>query len=257
MINRNTLVSIVLPTLNEEDGIINTLYSIPKSTLLDEGYNLEVLVIDGNSTDNTATVAKQLGAKVIIENRKGYGRAYKTGFASAAGDIIVTLDADDTYPAELIPEYIAKLIKTGSDFITVNRFSKMEKNSMSLMHKIGNKILSITMNFLFSIKVHDSQSGMWIMKKSFLDKINLNSDDMCLSEEIKIIAFKFFKSLEVDGQYTERAGEPKLNTFSHGWLNFRYLFHYKKLIKSALFVQPPPVSPEPITEEESSIRVKD
>jgi dolichol-phosphate hexosyltransferase len=238
------MVTILIPSLNEESGVKKTLSSIPTSKLYQMGYNTEVILIDGGSIDSTREIASQMGAKVIVESQKGYGRAYKTGFAEAKGDIIVTLDADGTYPAEHIPYYIEQLKKKDVDFITVNRFSKMEKGAMSISHKVGNKILSMVMHILYSIDIKDSQSGMWIMKKgSFINNIALNSDDMSMSEEIKIIAFKYFKSLEIDGKYFNRIGKPKLQTYWHGWKNLKYLFHYKKLIKFANIQLAKPLMP--------------
>ncbi len=228
------IISIIIPALNEEQGLKKTLYSLPRSELVESGYEVEVIVVDGDSSDKTRQIAEELGAKVILEKRKGYGRAYKTGFESGIGDIIVTLDADNTYPAELIGEYVEKLIETESDFITINRFSRMERGAMSLIHNIGNKILSETLNLLFSLNVRDSQSGMWIMRKGFIKNINLESDDMSLSEEVKIIAFKYFKSLEIAGRYAERTGDAKLATMRHGWRNLKYLFTYRKLLKNAV-----------------------
>jgi glycosyltransferase involved in cell wall biosynthesis len=229
------LVSIIIPTLNEQFGIEKTISSIPKARIHDIlGYDVEILVIDGDSTDLTRDVAMKMGARVIVEKQNGYGRAYKTGFAAAKGDIIVTIDADDTYPAEQIPNYIEQLNEKDVDFITVNRFSKMESGSMGLTRRVGNKILALLIGLLYSVHLKDSQSGMWIMKKSFISRIHLNSDDMSMSEEIKIIAFKFFKSTEVDGTYFTRTGTTKLDIFRHGWRNLIYLFQYKKLIKFAL-----------------------
>ncbi|HYZ94896.1 MAG TPA: glycosyltransferase family 2 protein, partial [Nitrososphaeraceae archaeon] len=94
------MISVIIPALNEELGIRNTISSIPLKEIRDTfGYDVEILVIDGNSTDQTRDVARKAGAQVIVEKQRGYGRAYKTGFAAARGDIIVTLDADNTYPA--------------------------------------------------------------------------------------------------------------------------------------------------------------
>ena len=100
------LISVIIPALNEEDGIEKTISSIPKKKLSELGYGLEIIVVDGNSSDLTTQIATQMGARVVHEKRKGYGRAYKTGFSEAKGDILVTLDADATYPAELIPDYL-------------------------------------------------------------------------------------------------------------------------------------------------------
>jgi glycosyltransferase involved in cell wall biosynthesis len=86
-------VSIIIPAMNEEAGIRNTISSIPQSSISALGYDLEIIVIDGNSTDCTRQVAREMGARVILQNGKGYGSAYKTGLKAASGKLIVTLDA--------------------------------------------------------------------------------------------------------------------------------------------------------------------
>lgn len=231
----NGLVSIIIPALNEEFGIQKTISSIPITEIRNTfGYDVEILVIDGNSTDLTRDVALKAGAQVIVEKQPGYGRAYKTGFAAAKGDIIITLDADNTYPAEFITQYIKLLNECNTDFITINRFADIEEGAMSITRKVGNKTLALLISLLYSISIKDSQSGMWIMKRNFISKICLNSDDMSMSEEIKIIAFKFFSSLEIDGAYRKRTGAAKLDIIQHGWKNMKYLFEYKKHLRSAL-----------------------
>lgn len=228
------MISIIIPTLNEQDGIEKTIRAIPKERLSELGYDIEIIIIDGNSTDLTRGIAKRMGARVVLEKRKGYGRAFKTGFSEAKGDILVTLDADGTYPAELIPEYIQGLKEKGLDFITANRFSNMQNGAMDAYHQFGNEMLSLFMRLLYSIDVRDSQSGMWIMSRSFIQRINIQSDNFSMSEEIKIIAFKFFKALELDGRYYKRVGKVKLATFSDGWRNLKYLIRYRSLIKDAV-----------------------
>jgi dolichol-phosphate hexosyltransferase len=233
-------VSVIIPVLNEESGISKTISSIPQSDIDDMGYDLEIIVIDGNSTDLTRLVATQMGAKVIVESRKGYGQAYKSGLAAANGDIIISMDGDGSYPAELIPECMMLLDKNGLDFITVNRFSGLEKGSMSVTHRIGNKILSYLMRRLYAVDIKDSQSGMQIMRRTFVDRISLNSNGYPMCEELKLIAFKYFRSIEVEGKYYRRYGKSKLNTFKHGILNMMYLFDYRKLLKFAIVLPPKP-----------------
>jgi hypothetical protein len=232
---KKRLLSVIIPTLNEQSGIEETLRSIPKSYISNElGYEIEIIVVDGQSTDSTCEIATRMGARVIIEERKGYGRACKSGFAHAKGDILVTLDADNTYPTESIPSYIEELNDKNLEFITINRFSHMEKGAMSTTRMIGNKILTYLMRLLYSINVKDSQSGMWVMKRSFISQIRLLSDDMSLSEEIKIIAFRFFRSAESEGRYFARAGTAKLKVMDDGWKNFKYLFQYKRKLAFAV-----------------------
>ena len=229
------LLSVIIPTLNEQSGIEETIRSIPKSYICNKlGYEIEIIVVDGQSTDSTCEIATRLGARVIIEKRRGYGRACKSGFADAKGDIVVTLDADNTYPTKSIPTYIEELNNKNLEFITINRFSQMEKGAMSPTRMIGNKILTLVMRLLYSINVKDSQSGMWVMRRSFISQIRLQSNDMSLSEEIKIIAFRFFRSAESDGRYYARAGTAKLKVIQDGWKNFKFLFQYKQKLESAV-----------------------
>src|SRR4029453_8604243 len=114
-----------------------------------------------------------MGAKVIIDKQKGYGHACKLGFSAAKGDIIVTVDGDNTYPTEFMTEYIEMLNQNDMDFITINRFADMEKGSISFTRRFGNKILTLAVRILYSIEITDSQSGMWIMKRDFISKIRL------------------------------------------------------------------------------------
>jgi glycosyltransferase involved in cell wall biosynthesis len=243
--NKEISISIVIPSLNEERGIKKTLASLPLRELKQMGFDTEVLVVDGNSKDGTQEIARASGARLIVEERKGYGRAYKTGFSRSKGHIIVTLDADGTYPAELIPYYLSELISNNLDFITINRFSRVEKGAMSLTHRIGNKVLSSMLRLLYSISVVDSQSGMWVVKKELINNIVLMSDDMALSEEIKVVAFRYFKSAELPGSYAIREGDAKLATLRHGWKNLCFLFKYWTRQKYGIRI---PMSHQPVLE---------
>jgi len=220
-------ISIIIPTLNEEKAIGKVLREIPKKALKRE-HELEILVIDGASTDNTKSIARNRGAKVITEKRKGYGRAYKTGFKHATGNVIVTADGDYTYSMSIIPSLIEILEKENLDFITTNRFRYMDKKSMTPLHKIGNQILTIATQLLFRININDSQSGMWIFRKNILHQLNLESDSMSFSEEIKIEAYKKgLRCKEIPIRYRMRIGEVKLNTFKDGIKNLIFLIQKK------------------------------
>jgi len=218
-------ISIIIPAINEEEGIGKTIEAIPVQKLGD--YEVEVLVIDGNSKDRTVGVAEKAGAHVIVEPRKGYGRAYKTGFDNANGDVFITADADHTYPVEDIPELLNYMIEKNLDFLTTDRFSMMEKDAMNSRNKFGNNMLSITARTLFGVKFSDSQSGMWLMKRSVWEKIKdrVKSDGMPFSQEIKIEAFRSgFKCSEVGIRYRKREGEVKLNPWRDGIGNMLHLF---------------------------------
>ena len=218
-----------MPTLNEEKGIGKTLDSINKDVFKKNNWELEVIIVDGNSKDKTQEIAKKKGAKIILEKRRGYGRAYKVGMQQATGDIIVTGDADATYPFDKIHEYIQLLLHEKLDFITTDRFAELKEGSMTLTHRFGNLTLALVLRFLFLINIRDSQSGMWIFKKDALNKIQSMeqfNDGMPFSEEIKIEMFttKNIKSKEIPSTLRPREGKLKLESFKDGWKNLKFLF---------------------------------
>ncbi len=222
-------ITILLPTINEEEGIGKTIDSIQQHYFKQQQWELEILVIDGNSTDRTKEIAQSKNAKVLIEKRKGYGRAYKTGITHAKGDIIVTGDADATYPFDKIHLYIQQLIDDYLDFITTDRFADLTPGSMTIKHRFGNLILALTLRILFFINIKDSQSGMWIFKKNVLKHIQpleKFDDGMPFSEEIKIEMFssKKVKAKEIPSALYIRKGDVKLQSFADGWKNLKFLF---------------------------------
>jgi dolichol-phosphate hexosyltransferase len=192
-------------------------------------WDLEILIVDGNSTDKTREIASSKGSQVILEKRKGYGRAYKTGLAQATGDIIVTGDADATYPFNTIHEYIQLLLDSHLDFITTDRFAGLKHGSMSLKHRFGNLTLAWNLRILFLVNIRDSQSGMWIFKRDVLSKIQpleTFNDGMPFSEEIKIEMFtnKHLKTKEIPSTLYPREGQVKLESFKDGIKNLKFLF---------------------------------
>ncbi len=215
-------VSVVIPTMNEAKSIGAVIDQVKKA--LGNSRPFEILVIDTNSKDRTREIAAEKGAMVIDEPRRGYGRAYKTGFEKSSGEFVVTLDADMTYPAGDIPSLLEELESKGLDFITTNRFARMEKGAMSAKHRFGNWVLSTTTRILFRVKIKDSQSGMWAFRRSVLDKLSVESDGMSFSEELKIEAFRKTKASELPITYGVRMGEAKISSWGDGLGNLKYLF---------------------------------
>src|SRR3984893_8907477 len=199
-------ITVIIPCLNEEQGIEQVLRRMPE-------FVDEVIIVDNGSTDRTSDVARSFGAKAIRENVRGYGRRYRTGFASATGDLIITLDGDHSYPPDAISYLLEAFLHLEVDFLNASRFPVRDKHAMSLKHKLGNLILSLAMSVLYFRWVRDSQSGMWVFRRSILDSMKLTADGMAFSEEIKIEALKSnrVRFAEIAIQYTSRLGEVKLN----------------------------------------------
>lgn len=215
---KNQSITVIIPCLNEEQGIEKVLRRMPD--FVDER-----IVVDNGSTDRTSEVATSLGAYVIREEVRGYGRAYRRGFAHATGDIIVTLDGDHSYPPDAISYLLEAFLHLEVDFLNASRFPVRDSRAMSFKHKMGNLILSIAMSMLFFQWVRDSQSGMWIFRRSVLDHMVLESDGMAFSEEIKIEAIRNpqIQFAEISILYSSRLGEIKLNPWRDGINNLLFL----------------------------------
>lgn len=221
-------VTIVIPTLNEEGGIGPTLDAVPTDQFEARGWTWEFLVVDGDSRDRTREEAEARGARVVVDRRRGYGRAYKTGFAHAGGDVVVTGDADGTYPFDKTPLYIDHLLRHDLDFVTCDRYGRLHDGAMSRKHKLGNFVLSSTLRVLFRLRIQDSQSGMWVIRRSALDRIPYEelSDGMAFSQEIKIEAFRRpdVAAEEIPSELRPRIGQAVIESWRDGLGNLGALW---------------------------------
>jgi len=211
-------ITVIIPCLNEEQGIEKVLRRMPD-------FVDQVIVVDNGSTDRTSDVAHALGAEVIREPVRGYGRSYKKGFSCATSDVVITLDGDHSYPPDAISYLLEAFLHLDVDFLNASRFPVRDKGAMSFKHKFGNWVLSLAMSLLFFRWVRDSQSGMWVLRRSILKDMILESDGMAFSEEIKIEALRNpkIRFTELSIMYSSRLGEIKLNPWRDGFYNLWFL----------------------------------
>jgi hypothetical protein len=211
-------ITVIIPCLNEEQGVEQVLRAMPE-------FVDEVIVVDNASTDRTSMVAASLGAKVVREDVRGYGRAYKRGFVGATGDLIVTLDGDQSYPVDALSYLIEAFLHLEVDFLNASRLPVRDPRAMSFKNKFGGLVLSLIMSVLFFRWVRDSQSGMWVFRRSILKDMKLESDGMAFSEEIKIEALRnpSIRFGEISIMYSSRLGESKLNPWRDGFENVLFL----------------------------------
>ena len=231
--------SLVVPTLDEGESIGHVLRTFRtaadaanRSTFAGDPIDWEILVIDGASTDGTAEIARAEGARVLVEPRRGYGRAYKTGFAAATGSVLATADGDATYPVELVPELVRRLRDERLDFVTGNRMAFIDRRAMTTEHRIGNRVLNLFLGVAYHRYLRDlpggalvdSQSGFWVFRREILDRVHLSQDGMAFSEELKIeVLLRGLRVVEVPIRYGERWGRPKLSSWRDGYRNLMFL----------------------------------
>jgi len=219
-----TTISLVIPALNERDNLERLFEGIPFGELEADGWETELLVVDNGSTDGTAGVARRLGARVIVQPIRGYGNAYKAGFANAFGEILVTGDADLTYPFDMLPELLEKFEEQQLDFLSTNRLLTSNRAAMTRSHAFGNLVLSAASAKLFRAPFKDSQSGMWVLRRHVWDKLDVRSAGMAFSQELKNEAYlKRFRCGEADIEYRPRGGEAKLCAALDGVRNLTQL----------------------------------
>jgi len=222
-------ITVIIPALNEEKAIKRVLKSVPSKKLKKMGYETEVMVIDNGSKDKTKLRAMSNGARVIVQPVKGYGNAYKAGFANSTGDIIATGDADLTYPFEDLPAFVELLESRKLDFINTDRLKTLNPKAMHWTHQFGNWFLTTICKTIYpGFPFKDSQSGMWIFKSKIWPKLNVNSSGMPFSQELKIEAYrKGFKCEEIPITYRARVGEVKLRGIRDAVGNTLHLFKKK------------------------------
>lgn len=221
-------VSVVIPALNERENMHAVIQTIPLAELGRKGWDVEILVVDNGSTDGTGIVARELGARVLIQPVRGYGNAYKAGFANSTGHVIATGDADCTYPFEALPVLLDHLTKGDFDFLTTNRMATAKQAAMKPSHVLGNRGLSAVSRALFRTPFQDSQSGMWIFRRDVWQRLDVRSGGMGFSQELKHEAFlKGFRVDEVPIDYHKRGGTVKLSATKDGMANAAQLVAHR------------------------------
>jgi Glycosyl transferase family 2 len=229
------VVSVVIPCLNEEENI-TACVEAARLALETADLSGEVIVVDNASEDRSASLARDAGAKVISEPRRGYGSAYLAGFAAATGSYIVMADADLTYDFNDVPRFVGRLDR-GADLVMGDRMDNIKPGAMPWLHRyIGNPILSGFLNLLFRTGVRDAHCGMRAFRRDVLPELDLRTTGMEFASEMVIRASKV--NLQIDQipiEYHPRGGESKLDSFRDGWRHLRFLLVHHP---TALFVIP-------------------
>jgi glycosyltransferase involved in cell wall biosynthesis len=227
-------VSVVIPCLNEAENISECVRRA-RSVLAKAELLGEVIVVDNGSDDGSAELARDAGATVIEEPRRGYGQAYLTGFEAASGDYIVMIDADLTYDFEEIPRFVAEL-EDGAELVMGNRMNGVQPGAMSTLSKIGNPILSGFLNVVHDSPVKDAHCGLRALRRDSLPTLNLHSTGMEFASEMVIRAAKVKLDVrELPIELHLRGGDSKLAPFRDGWRHLRLILIHSP---TALFIVP-------------------
>lgn len=208
-------VSVVVPAMNEEKNLAHVLPRIP-------GWVQEVILVDGNSTDRTIDVAREILPNIIVvgQDRPGKGAALRAGFMAAKGDIIVMIDADgSTDPAE-IPAFVGALL-SGADFVKGSRFLQGGGTAdMEWYRKLGNWGFMQLVNWRFGGHFSDLCYGYAAFWRDTLEHFDLEQSDgfeietsmniQALRTRLRLAEVPSFEHLRIHGT-------SNLRTFPDGW----------------------------------------
>ncbi len=213
-------VSVVMGTRNEERAVGKVISDIKNATR-----NLaEIVVVDGSS-DNTPTIAEQAGARVIRQEPRGYGIAVKAALLASTRNVIITLDCDDTYPAEQIPEFLEK-INEGYDVVSGSRLLAKNEN-MTRFNHFGNAMFAKITSLLYGVKVSDVTTGMRAYRREVITSIDWTENVGLSAELLFRPAAHHYKIIEIPIKYRPRLGETKLNPFTGGAGILKSIIKYK------------------------------
>jgi len=200
-------VTVIIPALNEEKAIGRVLEEIPKDHVN------RVLVVDNGSTDRTPEVAKMLGAKVLFEPRRGYGRSVLKGIKQLTleCDTVVILDGDHSDYPEDLPDLLQPLEKGEADLVIGSRTQKALPGSLTLQQRFGNWLTCCLIGFFYGCRLSD-MGPFRAIRRSTLDALKMRDKNFGWNVEMQIKALRHgFKVAEVPVRYRPRIGESKIS----------------------------------------------
>lgn len=222
-------LTILMPCLNEEETVGECVRKA-RDFLQEHRVQGEVIVSDNGSTDRSAELAKQAGARVVHVRAIGYGNAILGGLETARGRYIIMGDADASYDFSNLKDFLDKL-REGYDLVMGNRFvGGIEAGAMPKLHRyVGNPLLTIIGRMFFGSPVRDFHCGLRAFSKEAAERMNLQTGGMeFASEMVAKASLLRMKVVEVPVRL-RRAGRsrpPHLRSFRDGWRHLRFMLIY-------------------------------
>jgi glycosyltransferase involved in cell wall biosynthesis len=217
-------LTVSMITMNEEKAVAKVIHDIRRVAP-----DAEILLVD-SSKDRTAEIAQELGARVIKQfPPQGYGPAMDRAVREANGDVVITLDCDDTYPVDAIPELVRLVEKEGYDLVNTTRTWRRPK-AMPFANFLANRLFALGARVMHGLKTTDVHSGMRAYRKTMIDKVQWISRGPALPVDMYVIPHRMgFKIAEIPIDYKERIGETTLHRWSSTVWTFKRLWNARKV----------------------------
>ena len=203
--------TILLPAYNEQEALPAVLGDL--LAIIDESY--EILVVDDGSSDGTVEVARKYPCRLIShECNRGKGAAVRTGLRHAQGRYVVVMDADNSYPVNVIPDMVRML--EFNDFVRGIR--AQDKQNSPLVNRVGSKAFDSVLKVVYGMEGGDHLSGLYGLRREVFESMNFVADGFDLEVEIGIKARAHeFRTAWLPIKYKQRTGEKKLHPVKDGW----------------------------------------
>ncbi len=218
-------LSVIMPCLNEENTV-GICVRDAKRFIEEKGITGEIIVVDNGSTDRSARVAKRNGARVFIQKNRGYGMAIRTGLRVAGGSVIVICDCDMTYDLYHLSDIYDPLVMGTYDMMIGDRFRNMEKEAMSLSHRIGVRALSFIGRKRYHVNVIDFHCGLRGIKRDAVRELFFDTVGMEFATEMIAKAAKHHLRIGQTGvtlRQSPCSRESKLRTIRDGLRHLIYM----------------------------------
>ncbi|HEX9160749.1 MAG TPA: glycosyltransferase family 2 protein [Thermoanaerobaculia bacterium] len=216
-------LTVAMITMNEEGAIAKVVDDIRRAAP-----DAEILVVD-SSRDRTAEIAEGLGCRVIRQfPPQGYGPAMDRAVREGSGDVVVTLDCDDTYPVDMIPELVRR-VAAGADLVNTTRVKRRPK-AMPLANFLANRVFALGARVLHGLRTTDVHSGMRAYRKSMIERVRWNARGPALPVDMLVIPYRMgFRVEEVPIDYRERVGTTTLNRWASTVWTFKRLWRARRV----------------------------
>ena len=226
-------VVVLIPCYNEAVTVAKVVADVKRALP-----TARVVVCDNNSTDGTASIAREAGAQVVTESRQGKGNVLRTLFRNIDADCYIIIDGDDTYPVDQLPRMADMVLNEGVDMVIGDRISTsyLQVNKRRY-HNSGNLFLRFLINKMFNSSVPDILSGLRALSPAFVKNFPILSHGFEIETEMTIYALdNNFALCSIPVAYNNRpeGSTSKLNTFSDGFKVIKKAFslfiHFKPLL---------------------------
>jgi glycosyltransferase involved in cell wall biosynthesis len=216
-------LTVAMISRNEEGAIAKVMEDIRRAAP-----EAEVLLVD-SSTDRTAEIAESLGARVIKQlPPRGYNAAMDLALRSASGRAVVTMDCDDTYPAERIPEMARMILDEGYDLVDASRLEGRPEN-MPLINYLANFGFALAASAVFMKRLTDLHSGMRAYRKSMIDQLKFDIHGTALPVELLLLPIhRGYRTTSIFIDYRERVGESKMQPLQSAWWTLKRIVNVRR-----------------------------